>query len=90
MELQVLEESKSKMVFKLPGETHTFCNALKHELELMDGVVTVAYRIDHPLTGILQFLLETKGLEPRKALKQAVTALKKKVQEFQKEVSAKL
>ena len=86
MEFAVLEESKNKLVFKLKGETHTFCNALKHELESIKGVTLVAYRIDHPLVGQPQFLLETKSIEPRAALKEALKSLKKKAQDFLKEV----
>ena len=87
MEFNVLEESKTKLVFKLKDETHTFCNLLKQELQWVKGVIVATYRIDHPLIGMPQFLLETKGIEPRKALKEALKAVKKKAQEFHKEVS---
>lgn len=86
MEFKVREESKSKLVFELPGETHTFCNALKSELLQVKGITLCTYRIDHPLTGIPRFLLETKGIEPRKALREALKSLKKKAEEFKKEV----
>lgn len=86
MEFKVLEESKNKLVFQLLGETHTFCNALKHELIGVKGVQIATYRIDHPLVGVPQFHLETKGIEPRKAIKEALSSLKKKAKEFQKEV----
>ncbi len=90
MEFKVIEESKSKLVFQLPGESHTFCNLFKKELLEVKGVEVTAYKIDHPLTGIPQFLLETKGVEPRKALKEALKSLKKKAEDFKKEVAAKL
>ncbi len=86
MEFNVIEETKNRLVFQLKGETHTFCNALKHELQQVKGVTAATYRIDHPLVGVPQFLLETKGIEPRKALKEASKALKKKAEEFKKEV----
>ena len=86
MEFKVLEESKTKLVFQLPGETHTFCNVLKKELLQVKGVSLATYKIDHPLVGIPQFLIETKGIEPRKALQEALKALKKKAEEFKKEV----
>ncbi len=88
MEFTVLEESKIRLVFTLKGETHTFCNALKEELLQVKGVATATYRITHPLIGIPEFLIETSGTEPRKALKEALKALKKKTQEFEKEVAA--
>ncbi|MFH1683213.1 MAG: DNA-directed RNA polymerase subunit L [Candidatus Woesearchaeota archaeon] len=87
MELNILEESKKRMVFELKGETHTFCNALKEALWKVKGVEIAAYRIEHPLKGIPKFCIETKGIEPREAFKKAVTDLKKTFKEFQKEVS---
>ena len=87
MEFTVIEESKAKLVFNLKGETHTFCNLLKDELLNTKGVVTASYRIDHPLTGTPRFLLETKGAEPRKALKEALASIKKKAEAFRKEVA---
>ena len=86
MEFNVLEETKTKMVFELKGESHTLCNALKQELQQVKGVQIITYRIDHPLVGVPRFNLETKGIEPRKALKEALTALKKKAKDFSKEV----
>jgi DNA-directed RNA polymerase subunit L len=86
MEFKVLEESKNKLVFELKGETHTFCNALKQELQKVKGVDLATYRIDHPLVGVPRFQIETKGIEPRRALKEALANLKKKAKDFQKEV----
>lgn len=85
MEFAVLEETKNKLVFELKGETHTFCNALKHELQEIKGVSLATYRVDHPLIGVPRIHIETKGIEPREALKEALKALKKKATEFQKE-----
>ncbi len=86
MEFSVKEESKNRIIFTLKGETHTFCNALKHELQQIKGITAATYRVDHPLVGIPEFLIETKGVEPRKALKDALKSLKKKVEDFEKEV----
>ncbi len=88
MEFVILEETKTKLVFQLKGETHTFCNLLKEELLTVKGVTLATYRIDHPLIGVPQFLIETKALEPRKALKEALNGMKKKADQFKKEVSA--
>ena len=86
MEFKVLEESKNKLVFQLIGETHTFCNLLKDELQKIKEVSIATYRIDHPLVGQPQVLIETKGMEPRKALQEALKTMKKKAAEFKKEV----
>jgi len=88
MELKILEETKTKIVFELKNETHTFCNALKDELLQVKGVSLATYRIDHPLVGIPTFQIETKGIEPKKAIKEALANLKKKVKDFQKEVAS--
>ena len=88
MELHILQETDHKLSFQLKGETHTFCNALKNELHKIKGVQIITYRIDHALVGVPQFLLETKGIEARKALKEALDNLRKKVKEFQKEIAS--
>ncbi|MDO8511094.1 MAG: DNA-directed RNA polymerase subunit L [Nanoarchaeota archaeon] len=87
MEFAVIEETKTKLVFDLRGETHTFCNLLKDELLNTKGVEIATYRIDHPLTGVPRFLLETKGVEPKKALKDALASIKKKAESFKKEAA---
>lgn len=88
MKFIVLEESKDTLKFTLDGENHTFCNALKAELLEVKGVQLVAYKINHPLLGVPEFVLQTKSIDPRKALKEALSNLKKKAKEFQKEVIA--
>ena len=87
MEMNVLEDTKTRLVFELIGETHTFCNVLKDELKDVKGVIIATYKIPHPLVGVPEFLVETKGVEPRKALKEALKSVKKKAEEFGKEVS---
>ena len=87
MEFKVIEESKTKLIFELTEETHTFSNALRKELEETKGVELSVYDIDHPLVGIPKFQIETKGVEPRKALKDALKSLKKKTEAFKKEAN---
>ncbi|PIN88131.1 DNA-directed RNA polymerase subunit L [Candidatus Woesearchaeota archaeon CG10_big_fil_rev_8_21_14_0_10_32_24] len=88
MKFNVKEESKTRLVFELKGETHTLCNILKKALQDVKGVETVSYKIDHPLIGIPTFLIETKGIEPRKALKEALKSVKTQAQDFAKEVKS--
>ena len=87
MEFKILEESKNKLVFQLIGETHTFCNLLKDALQNVKGVEIDTYRIDHPLVGVPQFLVETKSIEPKKALQSALKSIKKNAEEFKKEAA---
>ena len=86
MEFKIIEESKTKLIFELVGETHTFCNVLKKELQGIKGVNIATYKIDHPLVGIPRFQIETKDVEPRKALKEALKNLKKNAKDFENEV----
>jgi DNA-directed RNA polymerase subunit L len=88
MEFNVVEETKTSLVFELKGETHTFCNLLKRSLQEVKGVEMVSYKIDHPLIGVPTFMLETKGVEPRKALKEALKSMKSQAKDFAKEVKS--
>ncbi len=87
MELNILEESKTKMVFELKGETHTFCNLLKEEIKKVKGVELASYKIDHPLVGVPTFQIETKGVEPKKAIKEALKNIQKLAKDFEKAAS---
>ena len=89
MEFNVLEEKSKKLVFELIGEDHTLCNALREELWNDKSVKISAYNIEHPLLRIPKFVVETDGTkEPRKALKDAITRLKKKNAELKKDISS--
>jgi len=87
MEINILEESGKRMMFELKGENHSFCNVLKEALWKVKGVEVASYRIEHPLVGVPKFLIETKGIEPREALKKALTEVKKLSKDFKKEVA---
>ena len=77
MELNILEETKHKLVFELKGENHTFCNALKQELWNDKHVKIAGYTIAHPLIGIPKFVVETDGSRThKKALADAAKRLK--------------
>lgn len=82
MEFMVVESKKTKLVFDLKGATHTICNALKDELWHDKDVVVSAYNIDHPLTGMPRFIVETDKDDPKKAVSGAITRLKKKNKDF--------
>lgn len=83
MEIKVLEETKNRMVFEIPGESHTLCNALKNELWKDAHVKLATYSIKHPLIGIPKMIVETDSeTTPRKALAKAAKALKERVSDF--------
>ena len=87
MEINILENKKKRLVFELKGEDHTLCNTLREELWNDKTVTVSAYNISHPLIGIPKFFVETNGeKEPKKALKDAISRLKKKNAELKEQV----
>ncbi|MEM3374333.1 MAG: DNA-directed RNA polymerase subunit L [Candidatus Woesearchaeota archaeon] len=87
MEINILEDKPKRLVFELKGEDHTLCNALREELWNDESVVVSAYNIEHPLIGTPKFIIETKDKEPKKALKDAISRLKKRNSEIRKTLS---
>lgn len=87
MEINVIEDKKKRFVFELKGEDHTLCNLLREELWNDKSITVSAYNIAHPLVGIPKFIIETDGnKEPKKALLDAVSRIKKKNSVFAEQV----
>ena len=89
MEINVLEESKNRLVVELKGESHSFCNALKAELWKNKKVKVAGYNIAHPLVGVPKLVIETESGDPKKLLVDAVKNLKKDADAFIKSFSKK-
>ena len=77
MELNILEKSKTKLVFEMKGGDSTVCNPLKKELWNDSDVKFAGYNIEHPQIGIPRFHLETKSKEATKVLLAAISRVKK-------------
>ena len=91
MEINVLEESKNKLVIELKGEGHALCNALKTELWKNKKVKVSGYNIAHPLVGIPKLVIETEsGADPKKLLMDALKNVKKEADAFLKSFSKKV
>ena len=87
MQINVLEEKKSKLIFEIDGMGHTFLNLLKTELWNDEHVKIATYAIRHPIISKPKFTLETDGNEgPREALTSAVTRLKKTSEKIRKDI----
>ena len=83
MEIDVLEHTKKRLVFKLNGGDHTLCNVLKDELWNDKDVEAASYNLDHPLIGTPKFIIQTNGnQEPAKALTNAANRVKRKDKTF--------
>jgi len=82
MEIKILNESKNKIEFEIIGEDHTFCNAIRDELWNEEDVEISAYNIKHPLISNPIMLVETSKGDPKKALQNTVSSLKKKIEKL--------
>jgi DNA-directed RNA polymerase subunit L len=80
MDIKIISETKTELVFELPGEDHTILNLLKDELNKIDGVNSAGYNIRHPLVKVPKFLVHTTTkVAPRDALKEAIKNIRKNI-----------
>jgi DNA-directed RNA polymerase subunit L len=79
VDIEIVEEDKNKIQFKVKGETHTILNLIRNELFNDDSVEFAGYRIEHPLTGIAIFTVATSKGSPKTAIKKAIERLQKKL-----------
>jgi DNA-directed RNA polymerase subunit L len=84
MEINVLEESKNKLVVEIKGESHSLCNALKCELWKGKGIKLAGYNISHPLVGTPKIIIETESGNPKQLLADAAKSVKKDAEAFLK------
>ncbi|MEK6834996.1 MAG: DNA-directed RNA polymerase subunit L [Nanoarchaeota archaeon] len=82
MEIKILKDEKNRIEFEIIGEDHTFCNAVRDELWNQEDVEISAYNIKHPLISNPVMLVEVSKGDPKKALQNTVSSLKKKVKEI--------
>lgn len=60
MQVDLLHKEKNTWVLAIPDEGHTFLNILRSTLNKNNDVDGAAYRIDHPLVGFPELIVETK------------------------------
>ncbi len=88
MNINIISESKNKIIFTLEGADHTVLNLLKDELYNVEGVLAASYNITHPLVKLPRVIVKTNGkMNPRDAIKTAIKNTKKKLSDFRKQVS---
>ena len=83
MEIQILEEGKTKLKFKIVGQTHTLCNLLRKELFNDKAVEFAGYNVEHPLIGEAVFTVSTTKKDPAKAVKDAVDRIREQLSDFE-------
>lgn len=83
MELKVLEQTKNRLKFEISGRSHTLANAISKELWNDKGIEIAGYAIEHPvINNSAIMIVETSGSDPKKALANAISRLKKNNKEF--------
>lgn len=88
MDVKVLEEKKSRLVFTIEGDGTTLANALKKELWNDEHVKAAGFNVEHPLINIPTFVVETDGADPKKAVSAAAKRIGKAVEKFRDEAKA--
>lgn len=87
MELKVIEQEKGKLKVEVIGETHTLCNLLRNELNENKSVEIAGYHLEHPMVNNPILFVETEKDDPKKALSNACSSIKKKTAELRKELN---
>ncbi len=87
VEIDFIEDKKTRLVFQLKNQSPTMCIVLKEELWNDDHVKVAGFSKRHPLIGIPTMIVETDGEDPRKVLQHAVQRLLKSTDKLEKEIS---
>lgn len=83
MEIKVLEQEKNRLKFELASRTHTLANAVAKELWNDKDIEVAGYTLEHPLVkNSAVMIVETSGSDPKKAVLNAISRLKKTNKEF--------
>lgn len=88
MQLDVKKTSSNEMHFIIKGERHTLPNLLRETLLQDDTVEFAAYKLPHPLGNDAEFIVKTKGKNPKKAIADALKKIEKQLSEFEKAFNA--
>ncbi|MCD6576122.1 MAG: DNA-directed RNA polymerase subunit L [Nanoarchaeota archaeon] len=86
VEIEILEEEKNKLKFKVKGETHTILNLIRNELFNDESIEFAGYKIEHPLVKDAIFTIATSKGTPKTALKKAIERLQKKLSKLEAEI----
>jgi len=81
MDMQVLEETKNRIVFTL-DEDHAYCNLLKDALTKDNNVKLATYAQVHPLADKPKFIVEAADV--RKALVDASKEINQELEQMAK------
>lgn len=86
MEINIIEESKNRIVVEVKDEDATLCNIIRKELWNDDSVKAAAYTVKHPSIKAPHLIVETTGKSAKEALLDAMKRIKKDLSAFEKAV----
>ncbi|MGM5483356.1 MAG: RpoL/Rpb11 RNA polymerase subunit family protein [Nanobdellota archaeon] len=84
MEIKIIEDKKSRVVFELVGADHTIANILKEKIAQQKGVSACSYNVEHPMVSNPKFFIEAESA--KKAIETAVDELKKENDDLKKQI----
>ena len=84
MEIEVMENKKESIEFRIKGERHTFPQLLKFHLLKDPKVEFASYKLNHPHDKDSIFALKTKGKSPKTALLDASKKIAEEAKDFKK------
>ena len=86
MDIEIIEKTKNKLVLKIIGQTHAFCNLLRHEIAKEKNILQVGYRIPTPLKEEAIFILVVEKGDPVSVMKKAINNVIKKIDSTKNQV----
>ncbi|MCX6706769.1 MAG: DNA-directed RNA polymerase subunit L [Candidatus Woesearchaeota archaeon] len=87
MEINVIEETKNRIVVEVKDEDATLCNIIRKELWNDEAVKAAAYTVKHPSIKAPHLIVETAGKSAREALLDSMKRIKKDLSAFEKAVA---
>jgi len=82
MELRIIRSEGNLMEIEMKGEDHTLVNFLRDALWNIKGVKEAGYTQKHPLISEPRITVRTDSIKPKKAIEQAVDAMKEQIKEL--------
>jgi len=86
MKIQILEETKDKLKFKMFNTKYTVPEMLQKQLLTHKEVINASGLINHPEDKDSFFILQTKNASPREILAKSIDELQIEIKNFKEEI----
>ncbi len=85
MDIEILDQSKHKLIVDFKNEDRTIVDLLRKELWNDEQIKATGLHQPHPLVSTPRLIVETKG-SPKEALQESCDRLQKAANKLQKEI----